>query len=204
MMHQGMAIDFSCDPALDFVRGMIPHHAGAIAMCEVLQKSAVNDSYLSELCGNITRVQRSEIAFLSEWLAARGKDVSASCEKCKGGAVHVQPEPVCDDRLPSSSFCHVLGGDLLCTCEETIAKHGCGKIVEIQGFGHLDVSAECKRSCGHCNGNRPPLFHKPCGMGKHKHGHGHAAEASLAQRKPSFWDVLPFFGTAILGLVVLV
>merc|ERR1711971_534741 len=118
---------------------MVPHHAGAVAMCEVLHKSAVEDTYLSELCANITRVQRSEIAFLSEWLAARDKKVIASCAVCDGGAAHVQPEPVCDDRLPSSSFCHVLGGDLLCTCEQTIAQHACGDIVEIKGFGSLNV-----------------------------------------------------------------
>ena len=35
-MHHGMAIRFSGDVATDFVRGMIPHHQGALDMCEVL------------------------------------------------------------------------------------------------------------------------------------------------------------------------
>jgi len=172
MMHEGMSIKFSCDPAVDFVRGMIPHHAGAIAMCEVFYKSSVKDAYLIDLCDNITRVQRAEIAFLSEWLVARNQNISASCKVCEGGAILVQPGPICDDRLPSSSFCHVLGGDFFCTCNQTIAQHSCSSVVEIKGFGHLNVSAECMRSCGHCGTQRPPLFHSPCGVGNHKHGHG--------------------------------
>ena len=32
VMHHGMAIEFTCDVEVDFVRGMIPHHAGAVKM----------------------------------------------------------------------------------------------------------------------------------------------------------------------------
>ena len=35
-MHHDMAIKFSGDVALDFVRGMIPHHNGAVDMCDLL------------------------------------------------------------------------------------------------------------------------------------------------------------------------
>jgi uncharacterized protein (DUF305 family) len=31
-MHDGMALSFECSVAVDFVRGMIPHHQGAIDM----------------------------------------------------------------------------------------------------------------------------------------------------------------------------
>ena len=69
-MHGGMSIRFSCDHAVDFVRGMIPHHKGAVAMCDVLADHGNNgvDPYLVELCGNITRTQRAEIAWMSKWL----------------------------------------------------------------------------------------------------------------------------------------
>merc|ERR1719453_2668125 len=55
-MHGGMAINFSCNHLVDFVRGMIPHHAGAIAMCDVLRdasaatQAASGDAYLLQLC----------------------------------------------------------------------------------------------------------------------------------------------------------
>ena len=47
-MHAEMSIRFSCDHSVDFVRSMIPHHKGAVAMCEVLttRVRAEDDAYL--------------------------------------------------------------------------------------------------------------------------------------------------------------
>lgn len=42
-----------------FVRSMIPHHAGAILMCN---ESAIQDSEIKELCRNIHESQTREIA----------------------------------------------------------------------------------------------------------------------------------------------
>jgi uncharacterized protein (DUF305 family) len=41
-----------------FLRSMIPHHAGAILMC---QEASIQDSEIKELCGNIVSSQQSEI-----------------------------------------------------------------------------------------------------------------------------------------------
>ena len=41
-----------------FLRSMIPHHAGAILMCE---EASLRDSRIKELCQNIVSSQRSEI-----------------------------------------------------------------------------------------------------------------------------------------------
>merc|ERR1719469_1854137 len=51
-MHMGMMIDLSCEHRVDFVRGMIPHHAGAIGMCKILADATVAspDPFLTELC----------------------------------------------------------------------------------------------------------------------------------------------------------
>ncbi len=41
-----------------FIRSMIPHHSGAILMCE---QSSIQDRELRELCGNIKSSQQAEI-----------------------------------------------------------------------------------------------------------------------------------------------
>lgn len=35
-MHELMAVQYSCDHTVDFVRMMLPHHAGAVDMCDIL------------------------------------------------------------------------------------------------------------------------------------------------------------------------
>ena len=42
-----------------FLRSMIPHHSGAVLMCE---RSRIRDSEIIALCGEIIRSQKSEIA----------------------------------------------------------------------------------------------------------------------------------------------
>ena len=47
-----------------FLKSMIPHHAGAILMCE---KAHLGDAEIKELCGGILSGQKSEI----EWMTAK-------------------------------------------------------------------------------------------------------------------------------------
>ncbi|TAL57526.1 MAG: DUF305 domain-containing protein [Legionella sp.] len=47
-----------------FLHSMIPHHAGAILMCE---KASIEDSQILELCANITSSQQQEI----DWMNAK-------------------------------------------------------------------------------------------------------------------------------------
>jgi len=148
-MHQGMAVDVSCDHSVDFSRMMLPHHEGAVVMCNVLlTHMPTADPYLEELCMNISYTQRAEITWLSQWLNARGKATVAPC-----GCPHPQQPPIpCNDILPASSFCHGLNGDTLCRCNSTIAQYGCAQDVPLMGFGVLNVTNECMRSCGQCTG----------------------------------------------------
>lgn len=43
---------------MQFLRWMIPHHAGAILMC---QEANITDGAIKELCGNIVTSQQEQI-----------------------------------------------------------------------------------------------------------------------------------------------
>ena len=49
-----------------FLRSMIPHHSGAILMCE---KASLNDPQIKRLCGGIIEGQKAEIAEMKALLA---------------------------------------------------------------------------------------------------------------------------------------
>lgn len=70
-MHEGMAIEFLGDADVDFARGMIPHHQGAIDMARALLEYG-QDPELKKLAEGIIAAQEKEIAFLRSWLEKKG------------------------------------------------------------------------------------------------------------------------------------
>ncbi|AFK54070.1 DUF305 domain-containing protein [Tistrella mobilis] len=50
----------------EFLRSMIPHHSGAILMCE---EASITDPEIVALCGEIVKAQREEIAQMNAILA---------------------------------------------------------------------------------------------------------------------------------------
>src|SRR5262245_12029626 len=70
-MHMAMAIPYTGDADVDFARGMIPHHQGAIETARVVLEHG-RDSEIRALAEEIVAAQEAEIAFLEGWLAARG------------------------------------------------------------------------------------------------------------------------------------
>lgn len=70
-MHRAMAIDFSGNPDVDFVRGMIPHHEGAIAMAKILLQFG-RDEQTRRWAADIIREQEREIGEMRSWLRRNG------------------------------------------------------------------------------------------------------------------------------------
>ncbi|HEX2841554.1 CopM family metallochaperone [Hyphomicrobium sp.] len=71
-MHDQMNAALTGDPDVDFMRGMIPHHQGAIEMAEIVLKYG-KDPETRKLADEIVKAQTAEIAFMKDWLAKRRK-----------------------------------------------------------------------------------------------------------------------------------
>lgn len=71
-MHKDMDIKFSGDADVDFFKGMIPHHQGAIDMAKVVLAHG-KDPETKKLAEEIIAAQEKEIAFMREWLKKRGQ-----------------------------------------------------------------------------------------------------------------------------------
>ena len=69
-MHAGMNIRFSNDADVDFIRGMIPHHQGAIDMAKVVLEHG-KDEKTRKWAADIIREQQREIAEMEEWLKTK-------------------------------------------------------------------------------------------------------------------------------------
>ena len=70
-MHKNMDIAFSGNADVDFVRGMIPHHQGAIDMAKVALQHG-KDEQVRQWAQDVIREQEREIAEMQAWLKSKG------------------------------------------------------------------------------------------------------------------------------------
>ncbi|OQW54704.1 DUF305 domain-containing protein [Candidatus Raskinella chloraquaticus] len=71
-MHAEMNVPLTGNADVDFARGMIPHHQGAIDMAKIVLTYG-KDPELRKLAEAVIAAQDSEIAFMKAWLAKNGK-----------------------------------------------------------------------------------------------------------------------------------
>lgn len=71
-MMKNMTGKYTGNADVDFVKGMIPHHQGAIDMAKVALQYA-KDSVLLKLANDIVTAQQNEIGFMTEWLKKNGQ-----------------------------------------------------------------------------------------------------------------------------------
>lgn len=70
-MHQGMAIEYTGNADADFIRGMIPHHQGAVDMARIVLEHG-SDAEVKKLAEAVIAAQEAEIKWMQDWLAKNG------------------------------------------------------------------------------------------------------------------------------------
>lgn len=78
-MHNEMGSDIPADPDVAFMRGMIPHHQGAVEMAQIALKHG-RDPEVRALAENVIAAQEAEIKQMQGWLEKRGVKPAAATD----------------------------------------------------------------------------------------------------------------------------
>lgn len=70
-MHQAMMMEYSGNADVDFIKGMIAHHQGAVDMAKIVLEHG-KDPEVKKLAEGIIAAQEAEIKWMTDWLAKNG------------------------------------------------------------------------------------------------------------------------------------
>lgn len=84
---------------VEFMQGMIMHHAQAIEMTALIS-SHTEDKELRSLGARISRSQDDEIRFMKRWLAVRGESLFMPMTESMPGMSHTDPSHHATDSMP--------------------------------------------------------------------------------------------------------
>lgn len=71
-MHQDMAISYTGNADIDFVKGMIPHHQAAVDMAKTALAFG-KDPDVKKVADGVIKIQEAEIAWMKDWLKKQGQ-----------------------------------------------------------------------------------------------------------------------------------
>ena len=71
-MHADMTMAYTGDADKDFIKGMLPHHQGAVDMAKIVLQYG-KDPKVRKLARGIIKAQNAEIAWMKQWIAKNAK-----------------------------------------------------------------------------------------------------------------------------------
>ena len=70
-MHENMMMEYTGNADVDFIKGMIPHHQGAVEMAKIVLEHGT-DPEVRKLAEGVIAAQEAEIKWMQDWLAKNG------------------------------------------------------------------------------------------------------------------------------------
>lgn len=84
-MHKDMMIEATGNADVDFVKGMIPHHQGAIDMAKIVARKG-EDPEIKKLAEGIIDAQKKEISMMRDWLKGAEAKMKEEAKKAEAEA----------------------------------------------------------------------------------------------------------------------